>query len=945
MLNLNKTTAAGIKRVGTSIAKVGLIISLFVLCIVVVSRQPRDYISVNSYIDSDVTYANGETKHFDDRYFGGINKGDTAVVHIRLPEQPLMENPVLTFYDFSTATEVWCGGTLLASYGQELAAKNMLIGNYRFMIDVPDSAWGSEITIILNPTENNSVSSFVGAVMYPAKNVYQIYIFSDPIGFVISLALLVFGTAGLFACALAGMWSKRFLNSVYIAIFALLISFWHISNRMSYGLFGFSSYFWQPMEYIAGYTVSIPILMFYRGLADKGSRWRKIFGFSAAVITAVFAVATILNFTNILHYNAFMSLESAMIVISGVLLMIYTFRMKRGGSGSETLLKTGMTIFASACIYEVVIMLSFSYSTSSFLRRLPTLISAGALCLLLCMTGAFISDLYERQKAAIATQIRADALNGIIAATPAGICQLGVRKDIPVLSANDIYYDILGISKDQTPQNGKIALLRGLSDESKEKIHKIREDILKGTAPTGSMEFTIHNTNGDDRTILARYNYDKGNSGNVIVCVMDITDRKRMEDELRVSEERYRLALTQSGRVFFFFDVKKRTMSLSDELAKLFGLPNEVDNMPDNPEAAELVEPQSVEKYRGFYERIYAGEPSGEAVISCHMKSTPDTVLWFRIAFTSVFDSGGKPSSAIIIYEDLQEERRQEIEGAWKQLNLVSVSESSYVIAQYDLTQNKPLCMSGGLFSQPPRLTGDYDFASDFISRNFIYEEDAAAYREFLSRERLLSMFDAGQFEDRMECRALQNSSAYRWTATYIQMIRDPYSNDILAQFLLKDIDEEKTGIVKMERSIDELRRELEQSRIRVMINQMQPHFLYNALSAIRTIIKTEPDYAYQLVYDFTVHLRGNIKALQSDAPIPFAEEMKNVKAYLNIEKMRMGDRLKFVYDIQCEDFSVIPLSIQPLTENAARHGIYPRGEKGGTLTVRSYETESAYVV
>lgn len=942
-----KPSAAKIKRMGVAAAKVCVILAVFILCIIAVNNRPKNFISVNPFIDCDVTYANGETSHFDNKYFGSINKGDVATVHIRLPEEPLMDDAVLTFYNFNTVTEIWFGHTLLDSFGEDLAAKNMLIGNHRFFVHVPDDAWGSEITVIQYPTENHEVTDFIGAVIYPVDLAYQSYLYSDPVGFVVSIALLLIGAIGLLICILSGMRGKSLLNGLYLALFAMLMALWIISNKMIYSMYGLTDYFWQPLEYMAGYTVSIPVLLFYHGMTDKKSKWNKVFALLAALSAALFILSTVLNFTNILHFNAFMNTESVLIVLSGLLLMIYTLCLKQNDRSSITLLKTGMTFFVLACIYEIAILFSFQFTALAFMRSYPDLISIGALCMLLCLGGAYISDTYEKQKDALAAQLKAETLNKMIAATPAGICRLGTDEEIPILSANDIYYDILGISKAQTLQDGKSEMLKGMDAETQKRIHELRDALLTGGATTGSVEFNLHGAQNRGRTILAQYHYDKEDSGNVMVCVMDITDRKRMEDELRVREERYRLALTQSGKKFVFLDVKKRTMSLPDELTQIFGLPKEVDNMPDNFIAQGFVVPQSVENYRQFYYRIYGGEPSGDTIIACHTKNAPDIALWYRLAFTSVFDSDGKPSSAIIIYEDLQEARRQKIEGAWKQLNLVSVPESSYVVAQYNLTQDKPLLMSGGMFTKPPGLTGGYDTVCDFILKYIIFGDDVAAYRTFADRNRLLSMFESGQYEDSMECRAIQseNGSAYRWTVTNIQMIRDPYSGDVLAQFMLKDIDDEKTGIVKMERSIDELRRELEQSRIRVMINQMQPHFLYNALSAIRTIIKTEPDYAYQLVYDFTVHLRSNIKALQSDAPILFAEEMKNVKAYLNIEKMRMGDRLKFVYDIQCEDFSVIPLSIQPLTENAARHGIYPRGAKGGTLTVRSYETESAYVV
>jgi sensor histidine kinase YesM len=138
---------------------------------------------------------------------------------------------------------------------------------------------------------------------------------------------------------------------------------------------------------------------------------------------------------------------------------------------------------------------------------------------------------------------------------------------------------------------------------------------------------------------------------------------------------------------------------------------------------------------------------------------------------------------------------------------------------------------------------------------------------------------------------------------------------------------------------------EVEMARVKMSISQMKPHFLYNALTTIQTIIKVDPDYASNLIYDFTIHLRGTINALSSDSPIPFMKEMANVMAYLNIEKARFGDSLKIVQDIQDEDFNIIPLSIQPLAENAARHGIRPKGKEGGTIYIRSYALPDCHVI
>ncbi|MCQ2512585.1 MAG: histidine kinase [Lachnospiraceae bacterium] len=151
--------------------------------------------------------------------------------------------------------------------------------------------------------------------------------------------------------------------------------------------------------------------------------------------------------------------------------------------------------------------------------------------------------------------------------------------------------------------------------------------------------------------------------------------------------------------------------------------------------------------------------------------------------------------------------------------------------------------------------------------------------------------------------------------------------------------------IFAAEREFWQMEKELELTRTKNFNSQMQPHFLYNALSSIRQIVYEDPNYAADLITDFTRHLRGTIRAMSGNQFIPLSEELKNIKAYVSIEKVRFGENLTVDYDIQADDFEIIPLSVQPLIENAIRHGIYRRGEIGGVVTLRSAEAENQWII
>ena len=136
---------------------------------------------------------------------------------------------------------------------------------------------------------------------------------------------------------------------------------------------------------------------------------------------------------------------------------------------------------------------------------------------------------------------------------------------------------------------------------------------------------------------------------------------------------------------------------------------------------------------------------------------------------------------------------------------------------------------------------------------------------------------------------------------------------------------------------------ELKESRIAIMLSQIQPHFIYNTLGTIERMCLKDPQKANELVRNFSLYLRGNFSELDSVTPIRFAEELKHVEHYVNIEKVRFPD-MNIEYDVESTEFVLPALSVQPLVENAIKHGLM-RLETGGTVVIHSYETETHFCV
>lgn len=133
-----------------------------------------------------------------------------------------------------------------------------------------------------------------------------------------------------------------------------------------------------------------------------------------------------------------------------------------------------------------------------------------------------------------------------------------------------------------------------------------------------------------------------------------------------------------------------------------------------------------------------------------------------------------------------------------------------------------------------------------------------------------------------------------------------------------------------------ELEAELRNSRIVLAMSQIRTHFIFNVLNAISGMCKYDPEAADETVVRFARYLRNNIDILQDDELILFKKELEHMEDYIALEQIRFGDKIRYESQIETMDFLIPPLVLQPIVENAIKHGLMPK-EEGGTITLHTY--------
>ncbi|MBQ7887529.1 MAG: histidine kinase, partial [Clostridia bacterium] len=150
-------------------------------------------------------------------------------------------------------------------------------------------------------------------------------------------------------------------------------------------------------------------------------------------------------------------------------------------------------------------------------------------------------------------------------------------------------------------------------------------------------------------------------------------------------------------------------------------------------------------------------------------------------------------------------------------------------------------------------------------------------------------------------------------------------------------------AVVRAQAKEIRLKAELEVSRSEIATIQITSHFFYHTLDSIRALIRIDSDKAYKMTGDFAKYLRYRVDGVEGmEETVSFARELRSIRAYTDIKQAQLGGRFRMIFDVESEDFEILPLTVQPLVENAVIHAMQRRRE-GGEVKLVCRELDSIY--
>lgn len=375
-------------------------------------------------------------------------------------------------------------------------------------------------------------------------------------------------------------------------------------------------------------------------------------------------------------------------------------------------------------------------------------------------------------------------------ALPCGACRVKNDDCLTILEANREFYHIFGYTKEEAGKAG-FSSFSFISYPPDWHVASGMPELSRDEYGAFELETRCIYRGGRIIWILLRGLPD-GSDPNLLNCtVLDITERRNQLEELRKSDEERKLLLEQSGSYVFRFDIKSRVLNLPPETARALKLPERIDNTPDSLIEDGYILPESLHDFKMFYEAISRGEKSGELVM--HATDREGHYAWCRSVFSMVSGRDGTPKYAVISLEDISEQREKQLAyEKWTQYNQTQMKDA-HIYYECNITKNRIDEIGGPLSKDiPEEVRGCYDDTFRYILKNLVYPEDLVSYRDFFSRAGMRECYEKGKRELTLEYRRFGTDGKPFWAKAEVQLLPDPYSEDIKAFFILKNIDSAK---------------------------------------------------------------------------------------------------------------------------------------------------------
>lgn len=393
----------------------------------------------------------------------------------------------------------------------------------------------------------------------------------------------------------------------------------------------------------------------------------------------------------------------------------------------------------------------------------------------------------------VPTDLTTQWKEALLAEIPCGVCVVRADECFTLLFANERFCGMFGYASLEEAQADGVLDVLDCLDGVETPLRKQIQRFLRSQEPFLEAELRQKKRDGTEFWVMLRARRSLADSETLICAAMDITFQKEAEEELRIREEEYRIAVRQSGKLVLRYDIAKQAVFLTPETAKRLGQSTPL-TLPENIVESGLVKADSMGAYRRLYEEIVSGKnASGSAVLELNISALSGSGSWYRADYSMIYGIDGKPAQAVVSLQNISEQYEREVAyKKWEQ-TYASLPQGQIAYLEFDLTRNRFEAVKGGLLGAlPETLDRSVESVVSYVADRWAHKDDRARFRSFAARERLLTEFFAGGQPGTLEYLHSRAKGLYGWVRVSVQMLPDPYSCNVRAFLLLQDIDVQK---------------------------------------------------------------------------------------------------------------------------------------------------------
>lgn len=390
--------------------------------------------------------------------------------------------------------------------------------------------------------------------------------------------------------------------------------------------------------------------------------------------------------------------------------------------------------------------------------------------------------------------LTADLREHILSELPCGLCVARQDERLSVVFANRNFYRMLGFENaQQATEANMLGALDCIEPAAQAELFARMAVLDEADETSVSLEARLACRDGSNLWAIVHISRAESGGAFWICAFMDISAQKRVEEELRVREEEYRIAVQQSDKLVFRYDISQQTAHFPPDSAELFRC-STIPDLPRYLEEKHMVSENSLDSLFELMTLINSGtQATGSTVLQMNLLCDACEYEWYRVTYSLIFRADGIPAQAVISLENVTEQHAREVAYQRWEKTYESMPQSNTAYLEFDLTQNRLDVQKGTLLLPvPEHLHQSMEGVLRHYIANYVHADDRDRIRAYTARERLLTEYFRSARLEKQDYRHLKEDGRYVWVRLSIQMLPDPYSSNVRASMLLRDIDTQK---------------------------------------------------------------------------------------------------------------------------------------------------------